>query len=203
MSDIDHPFGHTNFELRELAGHPHVWEEADETLVTEQRLTEYPDWVATGRFFLGSGTPVLVGLTLHPATLYPWPPSAQLTPKVIRSVKTTDLYRQVRDALKSGPQIGLAVEAEAEEFRTNRRPGRARRPDLFYAQIANRYIQLVPGGSPTKRLAQEMGVSQSQARDLIHEARRRKLLTGSQRGQAGGELTPKALRILARDQEDG
>lgn len=194
----DHPFGYTNFELRELAGHPHAWEEMDDVLVTEHRLPDFPEWVVTTRFLVTSGSPLLIGVSLEPASLYPWPPKTPLNPNVLRSVKTTDLKRRARAWIRVGPEIG--IEAQAAEFRDNRRPGKARREDIFYVQVGVRYLQLLATGSPTKLLASELHVSQSQARDLIHEARRRKLLTKTERGRAGGRLTEKAQRLLLAEE---
>ncbi len=57
---------------------------------------------------------------------------------------------------------------------------------------------LFTSSSPTMDLAREMNINPSQARDMLHEARRRKLLTKTQRGRAGGELTEKALTVLGR-----
>ena len=77
------------------------------------------------------------------------------------------------------------------------------RSDLVYAQAAARYLELVmSSASPTADLAREMIISPSQARDILHQARQRELLTKTRRGQAGGRLTEKALRILERTDGD-
>lgn len=90
-----------------------------------------------------------------------------------------------------------------------RRPGRAGRPDRYYAIWANAYVDRLREGSatPVKDLTTAppvvLGVGAGEAseatiRDTLTEARERGLLTSSPRGKAGGELTPKALRLLRR-----
>lgn len=82
-------------------------------------------------------------------------------------------------------------------------PGRAGRPDLFYAQLAREYVELLGGPVPVnKALAKQRSYSETYTRSLVHEARRRGLLTLSPPGRAGGTLTEKA-RDLLRDADEG
>jgi hypothetical protein len=188
-TDGFYPMGITGFERRELAGHPHAWDEDDEVLVTEQRLKDYPEWVVTARFQRGGHRTYLVGLSIDPASMLPYPPTAPLNTDVIRSVKLDQLFRRART---TATDSGVAMQEQAS--------GKERRPDQFYLDLAVRYLQLVEEtNSPTKHLAQDLGVSLAKARDLVREARRRKLMTMSTRGRAGGELTTEALRLLNRD----
>jgi hypothetical protein len=196
-----HPLGLTGFELRELALHPHAWEEMDDVVAVERPVKEYPEWIVTGRFYAGLRELRLLSLTIEAASFYPWPPRKPLDTAVVRNVLLTDLHRQARDAIGSGQQIGIGIEVDASAFRRNRRPGRVGRPDIFYARLANRYLQLVETtSSPTKSLAAEIHESQPTTRDLIHEARRRRLLTKTERGRAGGRLTEKAKRLLSGEE---
>ena len=193
----NYPLGLTGFELRELAGHPHAWEEMDGVIAAERFVKAHPEWTVTGRFHAGTRGLPLVSLTIEAASRYPWPPRQPLDTAVVRSIHLPDLKRQARAALIVGEQIGIAIEPEASEYRRRRHPGKAGRPDIFYAKLAARYLQLVETtSSPTKHLAAEIHASQSQARDLIYEARRRRLLTKTVRGRAGGRLTDKAKRLL-------
>jgi hypothetical protein len=90
-----------------------------------------------------------------------------------------------------------------------RHPGRRGRDDLFYARLAARYVSLLVAGSqaPIRDLARELrdaghDFSDEYVRQLINNARgRRDLLTEAPPGRAGGELTPKARRLLAEAQE--
>lgn len=198
----NHPLGLTGFELRELAGHPHAWEEMEDVVAIERRVQDCPDWIITGRFYAGSHGLQLLSLTIEAASLYPWPPRQPLNTAVVRSVHLADLHRRARAAMAAGQQIGIGVEMEASEFRLNRRPGKAGRPDMFYVRMVVRYLQLVETtSSPTKSLAAEIHESQSTTRDIISEARRRRLLSRTRRGVAGGQLTRKALRLLEADKD--
>ena len=97
-------------------------------------------------------------------------------------------------------QVGLDIDTDTHEFMQNRRPGSAGRSDLFYTRVAFQYVELTKKENRqpiTATLANERNISQSSARDLIHEARRRELLTPTRRGQKGGELTEKAKKLLA------
>ena len=74
--------------------------------------------------------------------------------------------------------------------------------DPKLVRIAAAYVDLLRRHSrqPTADCAQLLGLSVSRVRDAIHQARVRKLLTGSPgQGSAGGELTPYALDLLRVD----
>lgn len=83
-----------------------------------------------------------------------------------------------------------------------RRPGRAGRPDSFYAQVASTYVRAQEAGSsrPTKDAAEALGLKQSYVRDVLHDARERGLLTKTLPGRAGGRLTAKARRLLVKEE---
>lgn len=87
-----------------------------------------------------------------------------------------------------------------------RRPGRAGRPDIYYALWADAYVERLRGGSrtPVKDLVAKPpvvmdtggGISIDAVRDVLAEARRRDLLSPAPVGRAGGDLTPKAERLI-------
>lgn len=89
-----------------------------------------------------------------------------------------------------------------------RRPGRKGRDDRFYATVASAYVGALKRGSrqPVVEAAQALGeatggfYASTYVRDLLHEARRRELLTRPPRGRAGGQLTEKALALLQREE---
>jgi transposase-like protein len=108
------------------------------------------------------------------------------------------LYERARGYLSISREIGLSLNVDLKEFKTDPRPGRRGRPDVFYAELAKQYVDLLAEGStPTKDLAERLGYSASSIRDLIHQARRRGLLTRASKGLAGGELTENARRLLS------
>ncbi len=92
-----------------------------------------------------------------------------------------------------------------------KRTGRAGRSDAFYARWAAAYVERLRRGSrhPVRDLAARPPVKisgfasssdapEATVRAIIHEARRRDLLTAAPRGRAGGELTDKAREAVAR-----
>jgi hypothetical protein len=79
-----------------------------------------------------------------------------------------------------------------------KRPGPRGRPDVEYAHMAALYVELLGSPAPLKELAAKSIYSSSQIRSFLSEARRRKLLTRSPRGVAGGELTAKAVALLEK-----
>jgi hypothetical protein len=81
------------------------------------------------------------------------------------------------------------------------KPRRRRRDDRWYAEAARLYAALVEGGAthPLPTLAGQLGLAQSSAATVIRDARSMGLLTATSRGRAGGRLTAKARRILAKD----
>ena len=190
----DHPLGFTDFELLEDIGGPFCWAVGEDQIETVNRLEGYSDWIVRAWFVLGGNGIDLFRLTIEPASLTPWPPSPNLTTAVIRNVHVDRLYRTARDRLSIRNEVGIDV--DVSDFQLRRRPGRSGRSDLFYAKAAARYVELLTSSSPTADLAREMDLRPSQTRDLLHQARRRKLLTASSEGKAGGELTTKALSLL-------
>jgi hypothetical protein len=195
----DNPIGYTEYEYRELLGAEHAWAEEDNSLVFETPIEGQEDWIVTIKYYVEQRGIRPQTLFISPARVYPTPPP--LSSSVIRKISVKRLDRQAKDWLAIRQQVGLAIETDEAEFQQNRRPGKVGRPDSFYARAALRYLELVKAGaSPTKALAEERHISQSSARDLIHEARSRGLLTSMGRGQAGGQLTDKAKLLLAGDE---
>jgi len=69
---------------------------------------------------------------------------------------------------------------------------------LEYAHVAAAYVAALNSRAPNEAVAEQLHLSTSRVRDLLHEARRRLLLTTLGRGKAGGELTEKALKLLEK-----
>jgi hypothetical protein len=96
---------------------------------------------------------------------------------------------------------------------TSRRPGRAGRDDVHYAQWSELYVAALEASprSPVRHIVQEVAagriqppgdgdrshVTDAEVRWYLSEARRRGLLTPAPRGRPGGELTPAATALLA------
>jgi hypothetical protein len=85
--------------------------------------------------------------------------------------------------------------------RTGPRRGRPSRPAIFYARLAAAYVASIERGSlhPVRDLARRFRLQPSQARDAVHQARRRGFLTGSgKQGALGGALTDQARQLLKK-----
>lgn len=102
-----------------------------------------------------------------------------------------DLHTRVLTHLE---KIGLG----ASSFKPAPRPGRTGHTDTYYAQIAALYADRVARRvtSPHKDIAKHLHVTPEYVRDLVHDARKRGMLTPAARGRAAGELTQKAMDLL-------
>jgi hypothetical protein len=83
------------------------------------------------------------------------------------------------------------------------RPGRAGRPDYFYAVWAQRYVAKAGSRRPIPELAEEFADELSEVKNpterisgWLDKARRLGLLVGRGQGKAGGTLTPKGVEVL-------
>jgi hypothetical protein len=81
------------------------------------------------------------------------------------------------------------------------RRGRSGRPDAELAVISRQYVQCCAAHrkAPMLALAEQTNLEPAQLRGLLHQARKRGLLTATpgKGGIAGGALTPKARHLLA------
>jgi hypothetical protein len=186
------------FEHRELIGDFSVRQGEDAFSFEMGRLKNHQEWVVWAKFDISSGEPVLRSVAIYPAALKT--PNLGLTTAVLRDVRIGALNRVGRGRMTLPVPYGPWFGVHPNEFHRRPRPGRSGRDDSFYARWAAEYVDLVRSWpKPLKRLAKRRNVSESQARSLLYEARRRDLLTKSRPGTAGGHLTPKAIRILRRE----
>jgi hypothetical protein len=86
-----------------------------------------------------------------------------------------------------------------------RRPGRAGRPDVFYAEWAERYVAAleVAPSRPIAHMVERAAArgefwTDKQVRAYLNRARNRGLLTSPEPGRAGGEMTAEAVQMLKR-----
>jgi hypothetical protein len=186
----------TYFERYEELGEvPFQQLDLDQVAVWE-RLPGNPDYAVVGTFFISNRGPQLIGLSFSPWSYEKWPVE-MLTTAMIRSAPLDRLYELTRYAISHSQAYGINLDVDLTEFARNRRPGRSGRPDVFYARLAAEYVELLSTSStPTKDLARRHNYSPTSMRDYLNQARVRGLLTPSQRGRAGGELTEKAMRLL-------
>ena len=78
--------------------------------------------------------------------------------------------------------------------------GRNPERDVWLAKVAAAYVDTLGQDSQRQRdaIADRCGISADYVPDATREARQRELLTPTTQGRAGGELTPRALRLLGR-----
>lgn len=131
-------------------------------------------------------------------------PSDRMSTRLLRRLGLGDPLSALDWALSHPAASGIADGAWSRRIR---RPGRAGRPDIFYAQWAARYVAALEAApaAPIKFLvsaekAADRHVTESGVKAIINKARTvRKLLTDSEPGKPGGTLTPKAEKILRGD----
>lgn len=101
----------------------------------------------------------------------------------------------------------FGADALARYDHHNAHPGRTRgraapkgkrASDRYYAELAQAYVQIIRQGikKPVDQLAILRGETAQRIRDHVHLARANGFLTQTTRGKVGGELTPKAKRLL-------
>lgn len=130
-------------------------------------------------------------------------PEGGLPMRALRHIRTSDAFADARQYQRMLPGSPLLRGLTEEVLKAPRRPGRSGRNDRFYAELAAAYVETIDAGSrtPVKDLTaklreQELHYTEPSVRDLIHDARRRGLLTASPKGRAGGRLTDKAIAAL-------
>lgn len=80
------------------------------------------------------------------------------------------------------------------------RTGMRGKGDEVYAKVAAAYVAAVDSGerAPLRMVAEAFHVSEGRARNIVHEARKRGLLTATKAGKKGGRMTAKGRSVLKR-----
>jgi hypothetical protein len=90
--------------------------------------------------------------------------------------------------------------------RLTQRPGRRKRPEIEWAELARNYVDALERepDRPVEALAESLNMKRKTVSNALESARRRGLLTRPRKqGAAGGRLTAKAKRLLDEGTEDG
>jgi hypothetical protein len=126
--------------------------------------------------------------------------SDDATARYLRQVKFGPAMQLISSALRVrsvGRELGDGW------FQDVRRPGRRGRADLDYAEWAKRYVEAMARNprAPIRQMVEDdatKGVHRTddEVRAHVNKARDRGLLTRSDPGRPGGELTPKAKQLL-------
>jgi hypothetical protein len=175
------------------------WDVEYQSVILPVRLPvdDHPGWWVTGTFVVTRTDLRLVSLSIDRGGRSPAPDA--LTVNVLRAVRFESLSREAHRLLLDPPSTGPWFNISVNDFHERPRPGRRGRSDLEYAEIARHYVEfLSTSATPTKTLAEYLKMSTGSASSFVHEARRRKLLTRTERGKPGGQLTDKAIALLRR-----
>jgi hypothetical protein len=172
-------------------------------------IAEYDLRVRDGVPIIASVRVVATTPGLHYVAGEDLPPGAPITgdgvtARALRRVPV-NLHDLVAEALRPHRVEWLNDTAFRRTIRmAPRKPGRRGRSDLFYAQLAQRYVETAKtSSSPVADLAKALStrrrtIDRDWVSDQIRVARRRGLLSDPPRGRAGGQLTERALELLKR-----
>jgi hypothetical protein len=129
---------------------------------------------------------------------------AEITSDALRSLSLRKIQRELDEIIGRWAKRDPLTHRLTKGFAESRRPGRRGRDDVEYAAVADVYIKHVRlnSSAPVERAAEELNYSTSTVRALLNKARNRGLLTRAGPGRAGGDLTEKAKRLLAKHSEE-
>jgi hypothetical protein len=130
-------------------------------------------------------------------------PTHGLTARLIRDSLRLGRYATKADEALEVWRSSLLIEAtgltdtERGGRRTKATRERRGHPAILYARLAHTYASAVADGrNPTAAVASRHRLTIERARDLVHKARVHGFITRTERGIAGGALTPKAKDTL-------
>jgi transposase-like protein len=181
-------------------------------------------WIVAYRIVNDHGTPVVGEIRVFPAEpkegreLGRWSgellgararvPRRGITSRQLRRIRVRAYQRRMAEQVarlrEQAPELasdfgwdqGSSADVPNRDAGTRR--GRKGRPDEFYADIAAEYVRAISQRSrrPIADIARQRKIPASQVRDMIRQARKRKLLTGAGSGLSGGVLTARAQALL-------
>ena len=133
--------------------------------------------------------------------------------QLVELAKTSDSRPKIQRFLDRlpvavDPRVWKTAIAETRQRGSAERNKRIpRRTDAYFARLAVMYEEVfaVDPGRVNQALAERLGLSPSQVRDDVHEARAKRFLSPTSRGVPGGKATPKARALITigehRDRE--
>jgi hypothetical protein len=172
-------------------------------LQVDVRLPRHRNLNATLWFQASGRERRLTGLIVGVPGSPPSDISPEITSEALRSLSLRKVQRELDRILEEWAERDAATMRLTEGFRASRRPGRRGREDYEYAAVAEVYVKHLRLNSraPVKETAAELHYSVPAVRALLNKARKRGLLTEPDEGRAGGTLTKKARRELAKHAE--
>jgi hypothetical protein len=180
-------------EVRVFPKDPGAWGEGGITLDSQFDMKVPLRWNAE-----------LLGLRAHNV------PAGGITRTFLRDIPLGAAKKEIGkyvNLARQNPQLRAFFELFAQAMGPAFEPPRTRRgkPDLYYARLAQEYVDRVNNGSrhPVKDLATRHHKDVSRMRDMIREARERGLLGKVKNAVPGGQLTPYAIESLQGRQTQG
>jgi hypothetical protein len=190
------------------------------TVLTEPTWLEVPlgpKWLVAYRLVSQAGQPVVAEVRVFPQepgrqVAGRWSgewrginarvPRGGITARLLREVRIGEHGKRLQEILTKWAPTLRDFEVDFTPS-TPSRPMRGRKPlpDIRYARVADRYVKALMSGArrPVAVVARALRIPVPQARDFIHRARGRRMLTKpTKQGRAGGALTPHAEEILKK-----
>jgi hypothetical protein len=182
------------------------------TIFVSQRLAH--DWVAEYKLRVRDGRLVVRELVIFPRA--DTSPEKSLSSRVLRQLRigycVQSLATAVAEVQKEDPsalapdgylgRAGLTPEVVAVPSPRAQLGGRGRPalPDSLYLQLAADYVTVLARGStkPVQELAASRGLPVGRVRSQLQRARQLGFLDPGVQGSAGGQLTPRAKRLLTK-----
>ena len=163
------------------------------------------EWTAEYEIVSQGGVPVIADLHITPETKGQVP-AGGLSARLLRSLRLSIPRRLLKEAGEFERKYPMQ---HREQILSNpllnaappKREYRRGRPNLFYAELAERYVTLWFSGvrKPLQVIAKERKQPAAKVRDMISQARKRGLLTKPpKQGSMGGQLTAQCLALLGR-----
>jgi len=167
-------------------------------------------WSVAFRIILQGTQPVIGEVRIFPTESDKVPPGG-ITARLIKATKIesaeqvigklANRFQRMREknyAYTGNVQTVLSVNSPTEGPSVPRKRRRRGKSDASYAALARQYVQLRNGGErhPVTAIAKKRRIERSKIRDMIHEARKRGLLSFDQAGRSGGQLTQLAINLL-------
>jgi len=172
-------------------------------------------WMVAYRMIIQGDVPVIAELRVFPAEsgreqyrpgqwsgeflgMKATVPEGGIKARLVRKIKPGEHYRSTQDFLQWAKERDWEPLGALPSIVPTRR-GRKRNDDRFYARFARDYAKLQRGSkTPAKALAEKHNIAHGQARTIIHQCRKRNLLTPAKQSRPGGLLTPYAEQLLEK-----
>jgi hypothetical protein len=180
-------------------------------------------WMAAYRLTEQQGQPVISELRIFPFQEKRWVkrpggrwsgmygdcvhiPGGGITARLIRQIKLTEFRKvlcEILDRWKHLAPHGIPVSPSASPSKPHR--GRKGRSDIELARIASIYEgAYLARRAAISAVARALNVSLSKARDAVHRARIRGILSAAtKQGRGGGTVTPLGRQLLKKQTKGG